>query len=506
MEVGKIVIVGPPGVGKTTLRKVFFEGGSAKYLLEYALDPTHGQESIILNLSKTIGVFDLAGQENERWLNSDERDIFLNTEIIINVLDIRQPDEKIIDFAKRVISIRDELTPNSIIYLIIHKIDLIPQQNLMKRQMDIINNLKGTPKLRIKFTSITESYFSGTFALFIDILKLALGKKDEEIDINLDLIKRVFEFLFYFKTEDTIAYSSIRKNLLISEDRVKEVIDVLIRKNHMVSTLKNGDIFYTLTKEGKNFYNEILKRFDINKLKEFENELLGTEVSPTLEMPPFLGFFLSDKDGKTLLTVEVHEDALKEFFTIDAIDNHMFDVELIPMFISALEKFSQEINIEDLRGFKLKGKNQTMHIFSYEVFTFTIFTNPYINMKPIKEEIQQYFEDVVENDKAIFMNALTTGQVDTLLPILIKAKGWLSDLNKKYQNMILNLTLIDIDKAKELYNRLDLISENIKKKFDIIQSQIKSFKVDLMKSILEDKIEDVRRISGEIQDLMKKYT
>ena len=57
----KIIFVGPPNAGKTTLRKIFFEGENRLKLLKFGLDPTHGQESVILKLSEDVGIFDLAG-------------------------------------------------------------------------------------------------------------------------------------------------------------------------------------------------------------------------------------------------------------------------------------------------------------------------------------------------------------------------------------------------------------------------------------------------------------
>ena len=505
MDAGKIVIVGPPGVGKTSLRKVFFEGTSAKYILDYAIEPTHGQESILLNLDKKIGVFDLAGQENYRWFESEEKNIFVDAKIIITVLETGMDDDEIIRFAKKVIEIRDELTPDSIIYLFIHKIDLVSQEELVKRQINLSNIFTDVPQLRITFTSITESFFSSTLAIFIDILKIVLGKEEFEIDINLELLKKIFQFLYNFKDENSISRKTLQDRLFFSDDKMDEIIAILKEKKHLEVTMMSNEAFLGITHDGKSYFNEVLKRFDINKLKEIESQFLGKDVRPDLEMPPFLGFFLSDKDGKTLFTVEEQENILKEYFTNQKSDNPLFDIELIPMFISALEKFSQEINIKDMAGFKLKGKNQTMQIFTYDYYTFTLFTNPNINLKPIKDKIQSYFEEMINSNKKLFDTALSTGSIDPILPFSIKSKEWLTKLNEDYQEMIINYNIIDFDQAKTLYKKLDTILENIQKKYEDLEEEVKELKVNLMKSILEDKMEDIRQISQNIQELVKKY-
>ena len=98
----KIIIVGPPGAGKTTLRKIFFEGENSSTLLEYTIEPTHGQESVLLKLREEVGIFDLAGQENQRWFETEERTIFYNTTLILVVIDITTPLYNILNFINKI--------------------------------------------------------------------------------------------------------------------------------------------------------------------------------------------------------------------------------------------------------------------------------------------------------------------------------------------------------------------------------------------------------------------
>ena len=186
----KIIFVGPSGAGKTTLRKIFFEGENVTKLLEYALEPTYGEESLILRLpglNEDIGVFDLAGQENERWLETEDKSIFCNTKVILVIIDITLELDRIIDFIKKIILIRDELTPITSIYVLMHKIDLVTQNTLTGIKNDIFKNFPDKKRVEFKFTSLKKQYFSQTFTDFIDIMKTIMVDNESEDGLMFNL-------------------------------------------------------------------------------------------------------------------------------------------------------------------------------------------------------------------------------------------------------------------------------------------------------------------------------
>ena len=176
------------------------------------------------------------------------------------------------------------------------------------------------------------------------------------------------------------------------------------------------------------------------------------------------------------------------------------------MFISALEKFSLELNIKDLSGFSLKGSNLKMNIFGYEDFTVTFFMNPDINIDPVQNKIYNYFKNIFEEYEKDFENALTSGQIDGLFPIIDQGRKWLEDLNKSYEEMIINLEIFDTEHAKVLYSKMDELYKRVNIKFSMTLEKIKKLKVNLMKAIIENDIEELKKIAESTKDLSAKYT
>jgi len=508
----KVIFVGPSGAGKTTLRKIFFEGENASKLLEYALEPTYGEESLILRLpglNEDVGVFDLAGQENHRWLESEDKSIFIDAKVIMIIIDITAEFEIILDFIRKVIGIRDDITPDSFIYVLMHKIDLVGHKKIRDLRTGVKSSFPDEKSIKILFTSLKKQFITQTFSYFIEILKKCLQDETHDDNLMFNVIDESVKLVNIIDNEITITKKVLEEKLNRPSKLVEYLIESLINKNHIERNIVNNQEVLSLTDKGKTSFKEILKTFSAEYVNETETDGLITEFFYEEKIPTFIGAFIADKDGRTLLTIELFENALKKFILGSARTDEgvvPVDLDLIPMFISALEKFSLELNIQDLTGFSLEGSNLKLHIFGYDNYTVTFFMNPDINMNPIQTKIYNYFKNLFEENKDDFEESLTTGQIDNLFPLVEKGRKWLEKLNDYYENMIINLEIYDTEHAKILYNKMDELYQRVNVKYSLALEKIKKLKVNLMQSIIEEDFEELRKIAELAKELSANYS
>jgi DNA-binding PadR family transcriptional regulator len=494
----KIIFVGPPEAGKTTLRKIFFEGENRKELLDVGLEPTHGQEATLLKLSETVGVFDLAGQENQRWLESDEKTVFYDTQIILVVIDITTPLSDILDFIKQIIQIREEITPSSYIYILLHKKDLITRDRLSDVKVQLIENLGYFNQLKIAFTSIKKKFFLETLNLFMDILRTCTSKIIREEKLNLELLRNAVDLLYTINQQIVISKIDINSKTPLDPEIIQQILELLESKKYVNVTLSHDIPLYSLTEKGKITFAKILKDFtETGKILETYLVEKFDDFKPS---PPILGFMIADKDGKTLMISEVHEGVFKNFLTTDE-QNTQTDPELIPMFISALEKFSTEIHINNLSGFSLQGTNIKMETIRFELLTVTYFMSGTTNINPLKDEVYDWFNQLITENEKDFEKAIILGDVSDLVELSKKGQEWLNELNQKYKKLAINLDIFDFKQATDLYEKLDKIFQKIQVDYSVQIQKIKKLKKNLMKAVYEENFEEIRDIARITNDL-----
>lgn len=496
----KIIFIGPPAAGKTSLRKIFFEGENSSRLLEYALEPTHGKESIVLKLQEEIGIVDLAGQENQFWLEMNKNSIFYSAEIVIIVIDITNPIEEIINFAKRVLKIRNELNPTSIVYLLLHKVDLLKPEKLKEIKLNVNNELFQENLLKISYTSIQRDYFTQTFGLFIDILKTCVNKKVAKAKSNINFFKNTINILYIIQEKVPISKDELINFLKIPRQNTEQIIDMLDRENLINISIINQKETIKLTTMGALYIKNLLYNFtveDFSKIKGVSLEFKPKEVDKS---HAFLGFMIGDKDGKPILITELHDGFFDLFLQAEDREKPIA-FELIPMFISALEKFSDEINIKNLPGFTLKGTNIKIQTFNFEMVTVTLFMNSNTDFKSTKKHIEKWFLNLIETNKKDIEYSIETGNVTKIRKLKNTGRKWLQDLNMKYKLMALNHDIFDMKQTKELYQKLDDLSNEKNSFSPKIQKKILKLKQGLVRASLDEDFQSIKEISKKIMSL-----
>jgi len=237
-----MVLVGPAGVGKTSVYNSFFEMGNPKTLLEDSLEPTRGVNSSLYSLFNSyFGVFDLAGQENDLWLSTNQ-DIFNNSNLIICIFEVMTSLESIISFLIKILQIKKRLHLSECkIITFIHKIDLVEPSYVFHKIKAIRDFFKSQyrrgQQIKIYKTSIAEDFFFSTYTILGEILS-SLFNQEERAQIGekeLANVKNEIKLLLKMKKEVYYDKEFLFREFDFKTDNVNSHIDRLIQINFVES-------------------------------------------------------------------------------------------------------------------------------------------------------------------------------------------------------------------------------------------------------------------------------
>ncbi|MHA1376669.1 MAG: ADP-ribosylation factor-like protein [Promethearchaeota archaeon] len=268
----KILLLGRAGTGKTTIKKIIFEGVDPKELLVNPLDPTRGlSPSVYSWLDLKIGLFDSSGQELEALLNNkDEYDLaFHNTDIVIYIFDyptwVGNPEEIIIEIQKIQKIIKDDSYSAKII-IFIHKIDLINNETRKDILKEITKVLKKKLPFSIFYTSIHPEFIFSTYNAFYEILASYSKETFHLKKILDDFIKESSKSMFFITNQN---------NSIISQSTSKDFNFGNINHSHKLiaqitqtfEDMSNNSKIEHLILSGQNNLNLILNNLNLSQFE-----------------------------------------------------------------------------------------------------------------------------------------------------------------------------------------------------------------------------------------------
>ena len=268
----KVVILGPAGTGKTTLKKIFFDMVSPLELLEKSLEPTKGVDTNMYSFfNLDFAMFDLAGQENDNWFDK-EKEIFNNSNVIMCVLDINSYLKEILNFLKALITLYNEIKINdSEIIVLLHKIDLIDGLYLQHKTKAINEFLKKQNKKNFKITthttSIARQFFFKTYKIIANII-LNISDQKTLLKSAFQNYKNDLEIILRYDIEKKYDIRALFLDLNLSKN---DAIFHLKRLEKLgFAKLEENQISFRLTQRVR-FFNS---GFELNKKEHDINKIL----------------------------------------------------------------------------------------------------------------------------------------------------------------------------------------------------------------------------------------
>lgn len=245
----KILLIGRAGTGKTSIKKIIFEGNDPKDLLLRPLEPTRGISPTVYSwLDLQLGVFDSSGQELSFLLeNEDDSDFklaFENTDVIVYVMDYTIWNTKRKEAENDLKRINQIIKANNLsarLILFFHKVDLIESQVYASKIKEIKNELQKSLNIGIYFTSIHPKRIYGLYNAFYNLLSSSSQEATKLLSILETQIK---------DTSKTMVFITNLQDSIIIQTMTQDFDTQMINHSHKLIGEINQN-FEEMSQEGR---------------------------------------------------------------------------------------------------------------------------------------------------------------------------------------------------------------------------------------------------------------
>ena len=234
----KFLLLGRAGTGKTTIKKIVFEGYNPKELIFNSLEPTRGITTSVYSwLDLELGLFDSSGQELSYLLENQEENhhilAFENTDIIIYVLDYPtwvSNSQLIMHDIQEISEIIKNNSYDARLILFFHKIDLIEKESRQNTLKEITHLIKAKVDISIYYTSIYPNLIYSLYNAFYELLS-SFSKENDYLKNILDSMIKEFSKTMFFIT-------NINDNIIV-QSMSNDFNTIIINHSHKLITQLN---------------------------------------------------------------------------------------------------------------------------------------------------------------------------------------------------------------------------------------------------------------------------
>jgi hypothetical protein len=268
----KITFIGKPEMGKTTIKKVIFEGEDPNELVLFPLEATIGiKYSVHEFMNSRISLIDAPGQSLPIILEDEEKQIlaFGDCGAIIYVFDYPtwiSDSQDIIDDVRKIYEINKTHNFGAKVILFLHKIDLVIKKKigslLSLIRTQIINQLNLPEELPIYFTSLHPNLIYTTYN--------AISNTISNFSENTSLLKEKTKALLQSSSKTSFFVTNHDDHLILQELSTDFDVNILyylyeevynISKSSDTPTSKSRVISL-----GPKLFNMVIEKIEIDNL------------------------------------------------------------------------------------------------------------------------------------------------------------------------------------------------------------------------------------------------